>query len=104
VKVTKFSTSTLGQLKGLEQNLRPRGTNSIADSKIAGNAITLHFAKKITMVTYEIRIRCVRCIWKALVKYGLVSQIIIKKKRLFNSVQLAQNAKNQNLVSSNFRG
>jgi hypothetical protein len=78
MKVTKFSTAALGQQKGLEQNFGPLGTNPAASLEITINAISLRFTKKFTTATYGIGIGRVRCLWKALVKYHLVSKNKIK--------------------------
>jgi hypothetical protein len=60
VKVTKSSTSALGQYKSLEQNFGPCGASLAVGSKIAGNAIIQCFIKKFTMVIYGIGIGCIR--------------------------------------------
>jgi hypothetical protein len=80
VKVTKFSTTALGQQKGLEQNFGPLGTNPAASSEITINAISQCFTKKFTTATYRIGIGRVRCLRKALVKFHSVSKIKKLKK------------------------
>ena len=48
--------------------------NLVATLENHKNAFSSHFTKKITMVAYGIGIGYVKCHWKGIVKYHLVSQ------------------------------